>query len=100
MTAVRNDKTEDGTIDDLPDGDPEKAPWSKDQMLMATLIDEVRALRHAYTLVHAKKGSAHKAPQPVPRPGVKRRRRSRLTPEQRMMLDPRLRKEAADGGRA
>lgn len=90
MTAIRNEAEKDGTLDDLPDRDPAEGQWSKDQMLTATLIDEIRALRHAYTVVHSGKNSP-KAPEPVPRPGYKRRRRSRLTPEQRMMLDPRLR---------
>ncbi len=96
MTAIRNDQEKSGALDDLPEGKPEEAPWSKLEMLLATAIDELRALRHAYTVVHSPKGSSGKSPEPVPRPGYKRRRKSRLTQEQRKMLDPRLR-EAAGG---
>lgn len=99
MTAIRNDMDKDGKLDDLPEGDPSQGRWSQLEMLIASLIDEIRGLRYVYTAVHSEKGKAGKVPAPVPRPGVKRRPKSRLTHEQRMMLDPRLRGEG-DGGRA
>lgn len=92
VTAIRNQMTREGTMDDLPAGDPAEGQWSKDQMLTATLIDELRALRHAYATVHSPKGAAPKPPQPLRRPGaVAQTRKSRLTMAQRRMLDPRMR---------
>ena len=76
------------------DADPEAGRWSSEQMLLASLVDEVRVFQHLYVSAHVAKGQAGKPPQPTPRPGVsrtKRPRKSRLTDAQRRMLDPRLR---------
>lgn len=95
MTALRNDAERDGTASEQPRRDAAEAPWSQSDMLMGTLIDEIRALRHAYVVAHTGKGSVPKAPEPLPRPGVKRRK-TRLTDDQRKMLDPRLRRGNGD----
>jgi hypothetical protein len=77
------------------DADPAKGRWSSSEMLLASVVDEVRVLQHLYVSAHVKQGQAGQPPAPVPRPGVgqgaPRRRRPRLTDEQRRMLDPRLR---------
>lgn len=62
-------------------------------MLIAALVDELRIFRWLYVSSHSEKGSGGSPPEPLPRPGIgpSRRRRSRLTDEQRRLLDPRLR---------
>ena len=83
--------------------DPEKGRWSATDMLLASLVDEVRRFEHLYLSAHVDKGKAGKAPEPLPRPGVRKTRkprRSRLSDAQRRMMDPRLRAvpdEAANG---
>lgn len=76
--------------------DPAKGRWSSSEMLLAGIIDELRSFHYGYVSAHVKKGQAGKPPEPLPRPGVARSggrkpRRSRLTDEQRRILDPRLR---------
>lgn len=94
----------DTEIDACSEGaDPEKGRWSATDMLLASLVDEVRRFEHLYLSAHVDKGKAGKAPEPLPRPGVsktRKPRRSRLTDAQRRMMDPRLRAvpdEAASG---
>lgn len=73
------------------DGEPPDASegrWSALEMLMATAVDELRALRWQHGAVHGSKGSP---PSPLRRPGAAPRRHGRLTMEQRRLLDPRLR---------
>lgn len=77
--------------------DPADYPWSATNMLLGTLIDEIRVQRWLYVSAHSK--TKPPLPQQVRRPGVSkkdaRRHRSRLTAEQRRMLDPRLREQEA-----
>lgn len=84
------------------DTDAAKGRWSAEEMLLASVVDEIRVLQHLYVSAHAKQGQAGKPPAPLPRPGVRRGaprpRKPRLTDEQRRMLDPRLR--VIDGGEA
>jgi hypothetical protein len=83
----------DTEIEECSEGaDPEKGRWSATDMLLASLVDEVRRFEHLYLSAHVK--NAGKAPEPLPRPGVRKGRkprRSRLTDAQRRMMDPRLR---------
>jgi hypothetical protein len=59
-------------------------------MLMASIIDEIRWLRHDYKQMNSK--NAGTAPGPVPRPGVKAtKKRAKMTLAQAMILDPRMR---------
>jgi hypothetical protein len=62
-------------------------------MLTAALIDEVKVIRWMYLSAHSGDKSPGSPPSPVPRPGVAAgtQRRSRLSEQQRRMLDPRLR---------
>ncbi len=84
--------------EDLPGAvlpDPDAQRWSKTEMLLAALIDEVRILRFVYVSAHAEKGHKPPLPAPYPRPGVAKKaaraHASSLTAEQRMRIDPRLR---------
>ena len=94
ITGVRASMTDEELDERSEGGDPAKGRWSSTEMLLAGLIDEVRRFEHIYVSAHVKQGQAGKPPEPLPRPGVSRgprRRRSRLTDEQRRKLDPRLR---------
>jgi hypothetical protein len=93
-TALRLAGEKSGGIGrEVSDHDPADDPWAKEDLLLASLIDEIRYLRYEYRSVNTK-GKAGQPPKPVPRPGVKRSdRRKPLTMQQRMMLDPRMRGE-------
>jgi hypothetical protein len=94
ITAIRASMTDEELEEQANAADPEAGRWSSLEMLLAALYDEVRRFEHLYVSAHTKKGQAGKAPPPLPRPGVSRRpkrRQSRLTDEQRRILDPRLR---------
>lgn len=58
--------------------DPSEAPWSQTEMLLAAMTDAIRRLEWMYATVHAK-GSAPKAPEPLPRPGVRVAKRQSMT---------------------
>jgi hypothetical protein len=88
MTAIRTTVPE----DEIDPGEPENAPWSTMEMLVAGLIDEVRGISWAYAQSHSK-GSVPK-PEQVARPGVGRRRRRPKYPisiQKLKEMDPRLR---------
>jgi hypothetical protein len=94
ITAVRGGLADEELEERGRAADPAKGRWSATDMLLAGITDELRTLQHLYVSAHVKAGQAGPAPQPVPRPGVakgRRVRRSRLTEEQRRILDPRLR---------
>jgi hypothetical protein len=94
ITAIRASMTDEEIEERSESGDPSKGRWSSAEMLLAGLVDEVRRFEHIYVSAHVKKGQAGKPPEPLARPGVTpgaKRRRSRLTDEQRRALDPRLR---------
>jgi hypothetical protein len=58
--------------------DPEAAGWQGDEkvpMLLAHIADLLAGLSYGYTVSHLKKGARRpKAPEPIPRPGVKPKR--------------------------
>ena len=95
ITAIRGSLSDEELEERGEGSDPAKGRWSSADMLLAGITDELRTLQHLYVSAHVKAGQAGPAPQPVPRPGVAKRdrkqRRSRLTDEQRRILDPRLR---------
>lgn len=102
ITAIRAGLSEDELEASGEGADPAKGRWSSLEMLMASVIDELRALQYLYVSAHVAQGQAGKPPEPVARPGVVKRKRktrqSRLTDEQRRILDPRLR--VIEGGEA
>lgn len=71
MTELRNANPE-SVSEDGPD--PAEGRWSQLEMLVATLVDETRNLRYVYTSVHAVKGKKPTPPDPIPRPGIERRK--------------------------
>lgn len=85
MTALRNARPE----PERGGGDPAEAPWSQMEILIAALVDEIRCLRHDYTVTHLAKGKRKpKEPEPIPRPGLKARgaKKRKLTTEQTDIL--------------
>lgn len=67
MTALRNNNPEIVT-EDGPD--PREGRWSQIEMLLASVVDELRLLRHDYRTANGdQKG---KTPDPVVRPGVEK----------------------------
>jgi len=105
MTALRVERGEDAEID-TSKADPSEAPWSALEMLVATLIDEVRGVRSAYATVHT--GTVIQPPAPIPRPGTKlarsKQRTKHMNDKQRAYLDEQRRRLAppplpvAEGG--
>lgn len=86
-TALRNAAPEGSG--DAAEYDAAKARWSSEEMLLAGVLDAVNRLTWVYGTAH---GAKSPAPAPLRRPGAGPvRHRSRLTPEQRRRLDPRLR---------
>jgi hypothetical protein len=65
MTALRN-ANPDVVREDGPD--PSKGRWSQIEMLLASLVDDVRFLRHDYRVANGT--TRAKAPDPIRRPGV------------------------------
>lgn len=67
MTAIRRDSPPSSA--EREQRDPDAGRWSQLEMLVAALIDEVR--RSNFYLLRINGSKTVKAPQPVPRPGVK-----------------------------
>lgn len=93
LTELRNAAPEDP---EAAPADPSSGRWSSPEMLLALLVDEVRLLRWATVAANAGGSAAGKPPDPVQRPGAKPRKK-RLSLQDRMRLDPRLRDKAAVG---
>jgi hypothetical protein len=83
MTALRvahpDSVTEDGP-------DPAEGQWSQTEMLLAALVDSVRILQWTYVSAHVDKGQRPERPQPIPRPGIERKKRKRLSDAQAEFL--------------
>lgn len=89
VTALRNSVTPEVAAMSGVGADPAAAQWSVAEMLQATMIDELRQFRHMYLQAHSDKPIGP-PPEPLARPGVKGKRKSKLTLRQRAMLDPRI----------
>jgi hypothetical protein len=96
MTAIRLDSPEpEENAEEIISADPDRSRWSSSEMLMAQLIDEIRMLRYVFTIANSAKADKVPLPDQVRRPGVKKPRpRRKLTREEAMRLDPRMRREA------
>ncbi|MGW4493739.1 hypothetical protein [Streptomyces sp. NPDC004376] len=71
-TAIRNSMSDEELAAQSEKGTPERDRWSKQDLLMAALVDATR--RVEYVLICAntdKKSQRPRAPEPVPRPGSK-----------------------------
>ena len=85
-TAIRNATPEEQLA--MAAGDSTRAPWSTLEILIASLIDEVRNLSWMYASAHSK--STVQKPDPIRRPGSKRRGRKLMRMSDVRLLDPRL----------
>jgi len=94
-TALRNEMSDAEIKRTAEDADPSEGQWSHQEMLLASLVDAVRAQTYVLRRVNGDKSA--KPPDPVPRPGVrpkrKTTRRRRLTPEQTAAVLARIRGE-------
>ena len=89
MTALRNRIPEDELAE--REAHPELAPWSGLESLLAALIDEVR--NFAWMFAQSRTEDRVPRPERVRRPGVGRsvRARRKMSIEDAMRIDPRLR---------
>jgi hypothetical protein len=55
----------------------DEVPWSQSELLLAAMYDALRRIEWLYVSAHAK--NPPKPPDPLPRPGVKRVNRKRMT---------------------
>ena len=81
MTAIRVTMPE--TVD--TGGDPAEGRWSQPEMLLASVVDELRFLRWTYTTAHTDK-KPPPAPDPIQRPGVRRKDKPKFTSRQTQIL--------------
>jgi hypothetical protein len=76
MTALRNGLTDEEFDQQAREGKPEEGSWSMTDQLLAGAIDALREIQ--YTLVLAnldKKARKPRRPEPLPRPGVARKKK-------------------------
>lgn len=75
-TAMRNAIPE-AELERLAEkGEPEKAAWSHQEQLLAAVVDALRRVEYILILANSDKGSRKpKAPEQVPRPGVRQQRK-------------------------
>jgi hypothetical protein len=71
--------------------DPEREQWSRMEQLIASVRDELQALRHHYLTMHSQR-KLNWNPEPLPRPGVGRRGHAAVSDEQTEMLRAHLAK--------
>lgn len=71
--------------DEAPDSEAEQ--WSRVEHILASVRDEIHALRWAYGSAHAGKQRMKWKPEPMPRPGVKpTKKKVRLNEQQTDLL--------------
>lgn len=67
--------------------DPENEQWSRVEHILASIRDEIHALRWQYSSAHSGKQRLKWKPEPLPRPGVKpAKRKVRLNEQQTGLL--------------
>lgn len=70
MTAIRNAMTDEELAEQAAKGQPEKAPWSQLEQLVAVVADRIAGLTYAYTAANTQKGKKPSVPEPIRRPGA------------------------------
>lgn len=80
-TALRNSMSPDELARHADKGEPEKAPWSQLEQLVALVADRVAHLEWALWSVHIdKKSQRPDEPEPIRRPGITpRKKKATLT---------------------
>lgn len=69
MTALRN-ATPAEELGQADESEPEKAPWSKEQMLLASVYDRLARVEHVLICANTDKKKWPTPPEPLRRPGV------------------------------
>jgi hypothetical protein len=95
-TAMRNNMSERDLSANV--GDPAEGKWSSLEILLASLIDEMRQNSWLYVQAHSDKSVPR--PSPVPRPGLAKRAERRMSLADAQRIDPRLRGLAEDEAQA
>jgi hypothetical protein len=88
-TAMRV-RLADSGVDPKGGDNPDESSWSMSDMLLASVVDELRYLQYTTVQVNSDK-PAGQPPKPIPRPGTVKRRGSKTTRKIAEFLDPRLR---------
>ncbi|MFK4801620.1 hypothetical protein ACI3K5_23435 [Streptomyces sp. MPA0124] len=71
MTALRNELTPQQLAAQADKGEPEKAPWSQQEQLLAAAVDAVRRLEWTLICLNTdKKSKRPDPPEPMRRPGA------------------------------
>lgn len=77
MTALRNELTDEELAAQAGAGEPERARWSQQEQLLATVVDAVRHLEYVLIAVNAdKKSKRPDPPEPIRRPGARPRKKT------------------------
>jgi hypothetical protein len=98
-TAMRNEMPEGELFREDDTNDPAKGRWSTIEMMLATLIDEVRM--NTWATVQLKSEKKLPRPEPIRRPGRSSRPAAkRMSLEDAQRLDPRLRGKTAEEAQA
>lgn len=86
---MRNNMSESDLAKSGAVSDPAQGKWSHIEILLATLIDEIRSINANYVQAH----SEHKItpPTPIRRPGATARRGKLMSLAEAQKIDPRLR---------
>lgn len=69
-TALRNKLTPMELAEQAEKGEPEKARWSQQEQLTATLVDAVRKVEWVLWCVNTEKNKRPDPPEPMRRPGA------------------------------
>jgi hypothetical protein len=71
-TALRNAMSPEELAEQADKGEPEKARWSQEEQLLASVLDAVRRVEWVLICANSdSKSKRPKAPEPVRRPGAK-----------------------------
>jgi hypothetical protein len=88
-TAIRNNTPDRDAAMSARGDDPALGKWSSLEIMLATLIDEVRFVGWAYVQSHTERSVPR--PPAVPRPGLRARSGKLMSLEDAQRIDPRLR---------
>ncbi|MBZ6102673.1 hypothetical protein KVH20_09675 [Streptomyces olivaceus] len=80
MTALRNGLTPQQLAEQADKGEPEKAPWSQQEQLLASAVDAVRHMEWTLICLNVdKKSKRPDPPEAMRRPGAGPRKKAQLT---------------------
>jgi hypothetical protein len=72
MTALRNELSDAELAAQADHGEPERASWSQQELLLASLVDAVRRVEHVLICSNLdSKARRPEPPEPLRRPGAK-----------------------------